>query len=137
MQTDLLIEGMLRFKSALRRERRQKLLVLAIALGLTLGLAYMAGRMPDAAKGAFFAIPALLGLLASLWLVRDLRQHWQPEQHPIYRLLHQQGGRVVWVYTRRPLKPLLNPNFWPEIALFIGLDQGELLDLRLKPEDET
>lgn len=134
-EEDIIIDGMLRLKANLRRERKQKLFVLALGLGLTLGIAYTASYFEDGFALSFFVLFALVGLLGSLRFARDIWREWKPEQHPVFLRLHKESKHIVWVYSREPMRPLININFWPEQGLFLAFDSGETIDLRLRPQD--
>jgi hypothetical protein len=131
-QQDEIINGMLALQGALYRERLSKLMVLGMALGITLGLALLARRFPIDGL-AFFATLALISALGALWLLRNIMQEWQPKRCPIFVQLHQKPQSIVWVYALAVQRMPFGLPLPVQENLVLALDNGERLELRVKP----
>lgn len=131
-EQDEIINGMLALQAALYRERWAKLAVLAMALGIALGLVVLARRFPMDGF-AFFAALAMVVSLGALWLLRNMVQEWQPKRCPIFVQLHQQPQAIVWVYVLAVQRLPFGLPLPMQENLVLGLDNGEYLQVRVKP----
>lgn len=134
--SDEIIEGMLAFKGALKRERKMKLLVLIINILLVIGLLVSAVFMqnPLAAiiislGGGGFAVAILFG--------RDIWKNWDLNLNPILIRLHQKPTTIVWLYTIKVDFSPFGIQFWDEFTLSFRLDNGEELQIRVRSTEIT
>ncbi len=130
---DELIDGMLALKKVLRRERRQKLLVLNLSLVGAVLCAY-AAWVQDRGR-SLLIILAMVILLAALRFLRDILREWKPENSPILQRLHQTPKSIVWVYTVETQLMPLGINLQREQTLCLRLLQGDELQLRASPKE--
>ena len=130
LDQDDFLDAMLCIQTALKRERLGKGLVLALGLAASLGLGAIAQHFQGWRFGFFMGL-SLSAALLSLLLLRNLIKEWQPKNTAFFQALHQ-PQQIVWCFSLAwPKGSLVMPRD-PEFTLNLGLENGQILQLRLK-----
>lgn len=132
--SDIFINGMLQLKKLLRRERQKKLLVLALVLLISLGLLSWGWMVRQPVGGLLIMLgmgAAVIGLKFGAAIFRN----WPVEAQPLYRVLHQQPDKVVWVFRIQHQLSPFGVNLSADTTLCLKLSDRDELQLRGREQE--
>ncbi len=122
-------------KTALYRERQQKLLLLCLILFSVILLGIGSSLQKEESVANIMVVSSITALLSALLFLRDIMRFWKPESSPILQMMHSAPKNIVWIYVVQVNIAPFGIRFKNELTLCLRLMNGDTLQIRF-PEKE-
>ncbi len=122
-------------KTAIYRERQQKLLLLCLILLSVILLGWGSSFQKEEALANIMVVSAIAALLSALLFIRDIMRFWKPESSPILQMMHFAPKNIVWIYVVQVNIAPFGIRLKNEQTICLRLMNGDILQIRFPKKE--